>query len=307
MDAVCIGEILIDWVPGSEPGTYVQHPGGAPVNVAVAMARNGLDIGFLGKVGTDSLGDFLIDTLRKENVTPLCEMHTNQAVTTMVIVSLQPDGERTFTFVRKPGADMLLREADISETTLCATRLLHAGSVSLSAEPARGATLSAMRRAKELGKLVSFDLNYRSHVWHDDSAEAERVVRGVLPYVDLLKLSQEDQAIFPAGTDMRCLLEMYGIRAVVVTYGEGGSCCMMRGCEDIHMPAVKTHAIDTTGCGDAFWGNALSYLLRKGVHTAGGIDTALMAGALRVGSLAGSLCAGQKGALASMPLGLDLT
>ena len=88
MDVICIGEMLIDFTPGKEAATYVRNPGGAPANVCISMARNGLKTGFLGKLGNDDFGRFLVDTLKKEGVEVLCPSLTNEAVTTLAFVTL---------------------------------------------------------------------------------------------------------------------------------------------------------------------------------------------------------------------------
>ena len=113
MDLYSIGEMVIDFIPGSEPGSYLQNAGGAPANLAIAAARCGLDAGLCCSVGDDVFGRFLLDTLRKNNVRVLRPELCREAVTTMAFVTLTETGDRSFTFARKPGADMFLREEDV--------------------------------------------------------------------------------------------------------------------------------------------------------------------------------------------------
>lgn len=185
MDIITVGEMVIDFIPGTEEGSYIRNPGGAPANVAIAAARNGLSAGIFCKVGDDAFGRFLIRTLEDNKVTPLSPQLCGEAVTTMAFVSLTPGGERSFTFARKPGADMFLRVSDIQEGYLGGCKVIHGGSCSLSKGEARAATIHALKRGHEMGKMVSFDVNYRNLMWDDDRQAAADAVMGILPYVDL--------------------------------------------------------------------------------------------------------------------------
>ena len=118
MDFITIGEMLIDFLPGQEEGSYIRNAGGAPGNVAISAARNGLKAGMYCKVGNDDFGKFLLDTLRENHVTPLAPEMTDDAVTTMAFVSLNEYNDRSFTFARKPGADMLLSKSEIKDEDL---------------------------------------------------------------------------------------------------------------------------------------------------------------------------------------------
>ena len=193
MDIVCVGEMLIDFLPGEENGVYIRKAGGAPANVAVAMARNGLNVGFCGTMGNDDFGRFLVNTLEENQVKVLCPDLLDEAVTTMAFVSLDATGNRSFTFARKPGADMLLTRELVDKAQVETASVVHAGSVSLSKEPAADATVYAMKQAKVNGKLVSFDLNYRNLLWDDDKNACAAAVQNILPTVDFLKISDEEE------------------------------------------------------------------------------------------------------------------
>ena len=299
MDLYSIGEILIDFLPGNEPGSYIRNAGGAPANCAVAAARCGLDVGFCGLLGDDDFGWFLRRSLEENMVRVLCQRMTGEAVTTMAFVTLGEDGERTFTFARKPGADMLLAVADVRDADIHGSAIVHSGSCSLSKGPAADATLHALRRGHELGKLVSFDVNYRAMLWGGDSLAAARMVRKALPYVSLLKTSDDETHLL--GSDIPSLMEEFGIELVVETLGAKGACCYHRGhtlsaaCPDV--PRV----VDATGAGDAFWGAFLASLVHQGVRQAGQLDAGIISRALREGNVAGSLCVQKKGAISSLP------
>ena len=298
MDIVCVGEMLIDFLPGSETGVYIRKAGGAPANVAVAAARNGLDVGFCGTMGNDDFGRFLADTLRENGIRVLCPELVDEAVTTMAFVSLDATGNRSFTFARKPGADMLLTRRHIDEAHLEEAALVHAGSVGLSGEPEADATAYALEQTKARGGLVSFDLNYRNLIWNDDRDAASRAVQKLLPLVDFLKISDEEEDIL--GMPPAEAAKTYGIAALVETLGADGARCYWNG-RAFEVPGRKAKCVDTTGAGDAFWGGFLSCLLRGGVRKPEDLTEELLKRALRYGNVAGWLCVQKKGAMESLP------
>lgn len=300
MDLYSIGECVIDFLPGVEPGSYVRNPGGAPANVAIAVARNGLDAGFCGKVGDDDFGRFLCDTLVEHHVRILCDAPTREAVTTMAFVTLTAAGERSFTFARKPGADMLLLPAEVREADLRQAAVVHGGSCSLSKGSAVDATIRALRLGHELGKLVSFDVNYRDLMWDGDREQAKRRMREILPYVDLLKVSDEEADLLGGEKNLPALAKEYDISILVETLGPRGAKCCFCG-ETLDVPGFAAACVDTTGAGDAFWGGFLSKLLLSGVRDTPALTRDLIRSALRYGNAAGSLAVQKKGAIPALP------
>ena len=150
MSILCIGEMLIDFTPVTGMNnSYTANPGGAPANVAVSVARNEIKAGFLGKLGNDDFGRMLKKTLEDNNVEMLCPELTDEATTTLAFVSLDEKGDRSFTFARKPGADLLLNDKDVDKVDFSKWDIIHAGSVSQSGLPEREAVLSAIKKAKE--------------------------------------------------------------------------------------------------------------------------------------------------------------
>ena len=144
MKLICVGEMVIDFLPGTEEGSYIRKAGGAPANVAVAVARNGLEVGFCGRVGNDDFGRFLVKTLEDNHVAVTCPKLVDEAITTMAFVSLDENGDRSFTFARKPGADICLRAEEVNEALIRDCRVFHFGTLSLTDEPARSATYKAV-------------------------------------------------------------------------------------------------------------------------------------------------------------------
>lgn len=300
MDLYSIGEMVIDFIPGSEPASYIRKAGGAPANVAIAVAKNGLDAAMCCKVGNDGFGRFLMDTLAEYNVKAACPQLCDEAVTTMAFVTLHADGEREFTFARKPGADMLLSEADVREEDIAASAIVHAGSCSLSAQPEAAATVRALRLGRELGKLVSFDVNYRNVMWNDDIAACTAAVMDILPYVDLLKISEEEVEMLGGEAAIPALMAKNGVAVVVETLGSKGARAYFGG-EEIEVPGRRAKAVDATGAGDAFWGAFLAKLRLSGVEKAADLTADILREALDYGNVSGCICVQSKGAIASIP------
>lgn len=300
---VCVGEMVIDFLPGNEEGVYIRKAGGAPANVAVAAARNGVSAGFCGRMGNDDFGRFLVEILEKNEVAVLCPQLVEEATTTMAFVTLTTDGDRSFTFARKPGADMFLGRADVDAANVSGADLVHAGSCSLSKDPASDATVYAMESAKKNGKMVSFDVNYRNLMWEDERDACKAAVHKVLPTVDFLKISEEEEDMLDGTVEETA--GKYGIAVIVETLGADGARCYFNG-QIITVPGKKAKCVDATGAGDAFWGNFLSYLLRNGVQTVSDLSIELLKKAIEYGNLAGWLCVQKKGAMESLPTAAEL-
>lgn len=301
MDFITIGEMVIDFIPGQEEASYIRNAGGAPANVAIAAARNGLEAGIYCKVGDDDFGRFLLKTLRENNVTPLAPEMTKEAITTMAFVSLDENNDRSFTFARKPGADMMLDKSEIKNEDLKTCRIIQAGSCSLSAGKAVEATEYAMARAHELGKLVGFDINYRNLMWNDDKEACTREVLSILKYVDFLKLSDEEIDMVGGHDNVLNIMKEYDIAAAVLTLGGGGAELFYDG-QSYVVPGYRVdHVADTTGAGDAFWGGFLACVLNQGVSSVDQLNADILKYAVKYGNVSGSLSVREKGAIASLP------
>lgn len=300
MDILCVGEMVIDFLPGEEPGVYIRKAGGAPANVAIAAARNGLDAGFCGTVGDDDFGRFLRGVLRENQVKVMVDRYISHAVTTMAFVTLNETGNRSFTFARKPGADMFLAVDDIQEDWIKRSRVIHGGSCSLSRTPASEATAYALKRGHEEGKLVSFDVNYRSLLWDGKREEAAAAVRRILPFVDFLKISDEEADMADTGNGLMYTAKENQIAVLVETLGADGARCYWND-RVIAVKGLAAECVDTTGAGDAFWGGFLTSLLQDGIRRTSDLTEDILYKALRYGNLAGGLCVQKKGAVEALP------
>lgn len=270
-DIVAIGEVLVDLTQTGMNqlgvGQYAANPGGAPANLAVAASRLGARTAFVGKVGRDAFGNYLRAVLNENHVDTTGLLTDEREHTTLAVVSVDETGERSFTFYRDPSADVNLDAREIPEDLLKNTRVLHFGSVSLTAEPARSATLYAAKKARENGCLVSYDPNYRASLW-ESPEEAIREMKDALPLCDILKISDEELPLL-TGTDDPVegsrMLAGLGIRLIFITLGASGA--FFRLGEDTgSVPSIKVKVGDTNGAGDTFFGAALSKLVKEDLN-----------------------------------------
>ena len=195
MDIVTIGEVLIDLTQTGKDARsipqFAANPGGAPANLAVAAARLGAQTAFIGKVGADAFGRYLKEVLAENKVDVSGMAVDADHPTTMAVVSVDATGERDFSFYRSANADVMLCREDISDEALKAAKIVHFGSVSLTADPSRTATLDAAARAKKLGAVITYDPNYRANLWKNKE-DAIAQMKAPLPLVDILKVSDEE-------------------------------------------------------------------------------------------------------------------
>lgn len=268
-DVVCLGELLIDFVPTIsgvsliEAPAFKKAPGGAPANVAAGLAKLGLSAAFLGKVGDDAFGQFLKQTLDDVGVDTQGVVFSHQARTALAFVSLQTDGERDFMFYRHPSADMLYGPEEVDYDLIKSARMFHFGSISLISEPSRGATLAALKVARDKGVSISYDPNLRLALWPDPEA-ARAGMMGVWEQADLIKVS-EDELVFLTGVDDvdKAVEALWhdGLRLMIVTFGS-------HGCRYYHpqfkgsVLGFEVESIDATGAGDGFVAGLLSGLLQ---------------------------------------------
>ncbi|KHF41566.1 aminoimidazole riboside kinase [Halalkalibacter okhensis] len=299
---ITLGEALIDFIPlDKENMTYQKCPGGAPANVAVGLAKLQVPTKFVGKVGNDVLGHFLKETLASYQVNTTNMFYTNEARTNVVFVTLADDGERSFEFFIRPSADMLLAEEDIEERIFTETKILHFGSISLIGEISNAATWKAVKLAKENDMIVSYDPNLRLSLW-DSEEQAKQTITSMLPFVDIVKISEEELFFITRSKSFEEGLEAitaYNIPVVVVTLGENGSYILING-EKSHVPAMKVNAVDTTGAGDAFV-SGLLYGLNQFDKSLSELSMGELKRMAEFASISGALAASVKGAMTALP------
>lgn len=296
-----LGDAVVDLLPDGE-GRLLQCPGGAPANVAVGVARLGGDSGFIGRVGDDPFGRFMRHTLAQEQV-DVNYMRLDAAQrTSTVVVDLDSHGERTFTFMVRPSADLFLQPEDLPP--FAAGQWLHVCSIALSAEPSRSTTFAAMEAIKRAGGYVSFDPNIRSDLWQDPQDLRDCLDRA-LALADAIKLSEEELAFISGSDDIVSGIARLNARfqptLLLVTQGKAGVQAALRG-QVSHFPARPVVAIDTTGAGDAFVAGLLAGLAAHSIPD----NLAALAPDLALAQTCGALATTAKGAMTALPYRDDL-
>jgi fructokinase len=265
IDLLAVGEILVDFI-STEPSKtllgvseYKRCFGGAPANVAVNIAQLGGRSAVIGKVGDDAFGSFLVETLNTHGViTDGVLMDPNRRTSLIFIARTEPPA-----FEAHRDADFYLMPEEIKEDLIARSRIVHTSAFALSLEPSRSAVIKAIRLAKEMGKLVSFEPNYRPSIWPSFD-EAMEVLRRTFKSVDMVKPSLDDaKALFGEGSPEEYVeaFRELGPSLVVLTMG-GEGCLVYEGREMTRVATCKVEAVDTTGAGDAFWAGFTMSLIK---------------------------------------------
>jgi len=311
-DLAALGELLIDFTPSGVSGQgnplFECNPGGAPANVLAALVRLGGTGAFIGKVGSDTFGRFLSDTLKKNGIDSKGLRFDKKVNTTLAFVHLSSTGDRSFSFYRNPGADMMLSCDEVDRNIIRDAEAFHFGSVSMTHEPSRTATLESARLAREMGKTISYDPNLRPALWSSLEEAREVIIRG-LEFADILKISEDELAFLTGETDLKKgaerLADMYRGRILLVTLGPDGCFFGMDGRYD-RLPTYDVKTIDTTGAGDAFLGGFL-YRIRPYFGRLQELTFEELHGAVDFANAVGALATTRKGAIPAMPTLKEVT
>ena len=304
-DAICLGELLIDFVPTvtgtglTDAPAFIKAPGGAPGNVAVGLARLGVSSAFMGKVGDDAFGHFLAHTLAETGVDVSPLRFATEARTALAFVSLRADGEREFMFYRHPSADMLFNPREVDVEAIHRAKLLHFGSISLIGEPSRGATLYAVDTARAAGCLISYDPNLRLPLWSDANTARDGMLLG-LKKAHVVKLSDDESEFLTGLGDLdaaRKALWHDELKLLVVTRGRAG-CVYFTPNFSGEVESFTVEAIDATGAGDGFVAGLLQGLL---ADPATFRDEARLRELCRFANAVGALATLERGAIPALP------
>lgn len=304
-DAITLGELLIDFVsttvdvPLGDCPAFVKAPGGAPANVAVGLSKLGIKTGFIGKVGDDPFGHFLVRVLSREGVDTTHLKLDKSARTTLAFVANRSDGRKEISFYRNPGADQLLTPDDIDREYLGSAKLFHFGSVSLSHSPSREATLHAAELAKKMGLLISYDPNWRPPLW-DDHNEAKRMIWYAMQFADIVKLAEEEWEFVTGTHDFeegaKGILDA-GAKLVVVTMGERGA-WFTNGSASRAVEPFEVDVVDPLGAGDGFVAALLAQLVNRRVEE---MRSDELYDIVRIANAAGALTCTRMGVIPALP------
>ncbi|HHC5623720.1 aminoimidazole riboside kinase [Escherichia coli] len=296
-----LGDAVVDLLPESD-GRLLPCPGGAPANVAVGIARLGGTSGFIGRVGDDPFGALMQRTLLTEGVDITYLKQDEWHRTSTVLVDLNDQGERSFTFMVRPSADLFLETTDLP----CWRHgeWLHLCSIALSAEPSRTSAFTAMTAIRHAGGFVSFDPNIREDLWQDEHL-LRLCLRQALQLADVVKLSEEEWRLISGKTqndrDICALAKEYEIAMLLVTKGAEGVVVCYRG-QVHHFAGMSVNCVDSTGAGDAFVAGLLTGLSSTGLST----DEREMRRIIDFAQRCGALAVTAKGAMTALPCRQEL-
>ncbi|WP_084243671.1 carbohydrate kinase family protein [Planomicrobium okeanokoites] len=305
-----IGEILIDFIPHQkgialkDVASFTRVPGGAPANVAAAVAKFGGTASLLTKLGEDAFGDFLLEQMTEFGVRTDKIVRTKEANTGLAFVSLRENGERDFSFYRNPSADLLLKESEIDADWFQQNDFLHFCSVDLVESPMKYAHLKAIGAAKARGGIISFDPNVRLPLW-ENPEDCRKTILDFIPMAHIVKIS-DDELEFITGTadESKAIASLFkgDVKAVVLTKGAEGA-DLYAGNHKYSAAGYSVEVEDTTGAGDAFTGGFLYQLLN--LHTRQDNLEAVLSEhhqkLLAFANASGALVTTGKGAISALP------
>ncbi|MBZ5751777.1 MULTISPECIES: carbohydrate kinase family protein [Metabacillus] len=305
-----IGEVLIDFIPLQKGKalkdvvTFERAPGGAPANVAAAVAKLGANSAMISKLGLDAFGDFLIEKLEEVGVNTDTVFRTKAANTALAFVSLREDGERDFSFYRNPSADLLLDESEINDDWFNEGDILHFCSVDLVESPMKKAHVKAINAAISKGGLISFDPNVRLPLW-DNPEDCRKTILEFIPKAHLVKISDEELEFITGISNIEEAIQSLfvgHVKAVIFTKGSQGADVYVNG-NKFESTGYKVDVQDTTGAGDAFIGGVLYQLLTKQAnqHNIEEIFEKSHIEILAYANASGALTTTGKGAISSLP------
>lgn len=303
-DVTALGEILIDFTMNgqSEQGNNIFEacPGGAVDNALAMLSKLGRKTAFIGKVGKDQFGRLLKETLEEAGIDAKGLAVDEQVNTTLAFVHTFPDGDREFSFYRKPGADMMLREDEVDYDLIRQSKVFHLGTLSMTDEPAKSATKKALEVAKESGCIITFDPNLREPLWKSLD-EVREAMRYVFRYCDMLKISDNEIRFISGKEDydegIKYLQEVFDIPVIFLTMGKDGSRAYYKDLR-VERKGFTVKAIETTGAGDTFCANAINGILKYGIDN---LNEENLADILTYANAGAALITLKKGALRSMP------
>jgi fructokinase len=263
-----IGEVLIDFIPLQKGAAlkdvvaFERAPGGAPANVAAAVAKYGQKAAMISKLGNDAFGDFLVEKLIEAGVETDKVYRTGDANTALAFVSLKENGERDFSFYRNPSADLLLSKEEIDPAWFQAEDILHFCSVDLVESPMKQAHKKAIAAVSAAKGLVSFDPNVRLPLW-ENPEDCRIAILEFLPSADIVKVSDEELEFITGIKDESVAIQSLfvgNVKAVVYTKGAAGADLFLKNGR-FESSGYSVEPVDTTGAGDAFIGGFLYQLL----------------------------------------------
>lgn len=304
-DVTALGELLVDFTENgisAQGNTLLEaNPGGAPCNVLAMLKNLGKKTAFIGKIGNDALGKMLKKTVEDQGICIDNLVEDEEIHTTLAFVHSDKDGDRSFSFYRNPGADLMLQWEEINVDFLVNTKIFHFGALSMTEEEIKNVTKKAVQTAKENGVLISFDPNFRPPLWKDMEDARQQMWYGI-GQCDILKIS-DDEILFLTGTKdidegIARIREKSHAKLICATMGKNGSKVYYKGKTVFGRPFLRKDTIETTGAGDTFMACVLNTVLEKGLEQ---LTQESLTEMLLFANAASSIITTRKGALKVMP------
>lgn len=304
-DVIALGELLIDFTENGLSGQgnplFEANPGGAPCNVLAMMNRLGKKTAFIGKVGQDQFGRTLKASLEELGIGTENLLLDKNVHTTLAFVHTAEDGDRDFSFYRKPGADMMILAEEVQEDLIASSRVFHFGTVSMTDEPTRGATVKALEYARKHQVMVTFDPNLRPPLWRNLQEAKEQIWYG-LSQCSAVKMSEEELEFITGERSLdrgvEAVRNRFDIPLICITMGKQGSKAYYGDAAVEKAGFVQEHTIETTGAGDTFCASMINYILDHGIQ---GLTEKDLEEMLTFANAAASIITTRKGALRVMP------
>lgn len=303
---VAIGEALIDFIPNKkglrlkDVESFRRVAGGAPANVAGAVAKLGGSATFLTALGEDAFGDYIIESLQECNIYTDAIPRFKDYDTSLAFVSLADDGNRDFKFYRRTAADLQFSPEHIPNDILDNAGCIHFCSVDLIESPMKQAHKKLIDMALQQNVLISFDPNLRLSLWDDHEALKQTVLE-FLPLAHIIKISDEELEFITGYTSIEEALPslMQGnTKVVIYTKGKDGA-SLYRKDEHIFVEGNTIEVVDTTGAGDSFIGAFLYYVLKEDTDLST-MDSDTLTSCLYYANAYAACTTTREGALASM-------
>ncbi|MFO7819426.1 MAG: sugar kinase [Halanaerobacter sp.] len=295
-DVVAVGEILVDIISTNlvpsfkEAEQFKRYFGGSPANISMNLSSLGAKSALITKVGADGIGDYLKDRLVAGGVDTSGVVTSGEHNTSVVLVTQSKESPN---FIAYRDAEKYLKREDIKKDLIANTKIIHLSTFALSAPVTRQTLLQVIEIAREQGKMIALDPNYRPQLWEGE-AEGPKFVKDLLEQVNLVKPSLDDAAALfgPGKSPKEYIAEFHnlGVELVILTLGAKGV-IVSTGQEEIRLDSFAEQIVDTTGAGDAFWSGFYASL------TAGD----RLKEAIKVGNAASALALQEVGALADLP------
>ena len=304
-DVTALGELLIDFTENGLSGQgnplFEANPGGAPCNVLAMMNRLGKKTAFIGKVGQDQFGRTLKASLEELGIGTENLLLDKNVHTTLAFVHTAEDGDRDFSFYRKPGADMMILAEEVQEDLIASSRVFHFGTVSMTDEPTRGATVKALEYARKHQVMVTFDPNLRPPLWRNLQEAKEQIWYG-LSQCSAVKMSEEELEFITGERSLdrgvEAVRNRFDIPLICITMGKQGSKAYYGDAAVEKAGFVQEHTIETTGAGDTFCASMINYILDHGIQ---GLTEKDLEEMLTFANAAASIITTRKVALRVMP------